>query len=354
MIPSNKAIILLLSIVLLSWNNAACQQVSKELDLNSLIKPVDKENVFRDPHYYNWGSSIIKGVDNKYHLFYSRWPRELGFGAWLTHSEIAHAVSDFPAGPYHYVETALKSRGGKAWDAITAHNPKIKFFEGKFYLYYISTNLGEATLNPSELLELVDKDLSNIRRNALRRNQRTGVAVANSINGPWERMNKPLIEPSGPITTLTVNPAITQGPDGRYFLIVKGDKPNETKFIRNQAMAIGNSPTGPFEMQAKPVIGDLDTEDVSLWYSKSDRLFYAIFHAHTHIGLISSADGINWDKAQNYNVTEKSISFSDNTTLKPDRMERPFVYLVNDVPKVLCLSIKKGDDSYIVLVPLDK
>lgn len=354
MISLKKTIIFLLIIIPLSWNNAICQQVSKEIDLNRLIKQVDKENVFSDPDYFNWGSSIIKGIDNKYHLFYSRWPRELGFGAWLTHSEIAHAVSDFPAGPYHYIETVLKSRGGTAWDAITVHNPKIKFFEGKYYLYYISTNLGETILSPPELLDLIDKDLSNVRRNVIRRNQRTGVAVSSSINGPWERMNKPIIEPSGPITTLTVNPAITQGPDGRYFLIVKGDKPNETRFIRNQAMAIGNSPTGPFEMQPKPVIGDLDTEDVSLWYSKTDQLFYAVFHAHTHIGLICSADGINWEKATNYLVTEKKIEFKDNSFLEPDRMERPFVYLANDVPTVLCLSIMKGDDSYIVLVPLDK
>ncbi|MBT7093458.1 MAG: hypothetical protein HN936_09440, partial [Bacteroidetes bacterium] len=63
----------------------------------------------------------------------------------------------------------------------------------------------------------------------LRPNQRTGVAVSSSLSGPWTRMEQPLIEPSGPITTLTVNPAITQGKDGKYYLVVKGDKPNEER-----------------------------------------------------------------------------------------------------------------------------
>ena len=39
---------------------------------------------------------------------------------------------------------------------------------------------------------------------------KTGVAVAPTINGPWTRMDQPLIEPSGPIPTLTVNPAIAR------------------------------------------------------------------------------------------------------------------------------------------------
>ncbi len=347
-------IFLLMFFVLFGSQNVFSQSHSKPLDLGSLIQRVEEINIFRDSTYFNWGSSIVKGADNLYHLFYSRWKRSSGFGAWLTNSEIAHAVSKNPAGPYKYVATAMTGRGGNSWDAVTAHNPKIKFFEGKYYLYYIATNLGDVVLSPLELLELAGKDLKNEKRNALRRNQRTGVAVSNSLNGPWERLDTPLIEPSGPITTLTVNPAITQGPDKRYYLIIKGDKPNETQFIRNQAMAIADSPAGPFTIQPKPVIGDLDTEDVSLWYSPTDKLFYAIFHAHTYIGLISSADGINWQKAKNDRVTDRNIKFANGTSMMADRMERPFVFLEANNPKVLCLSIKKGNDTFIVLVPLVK
>ncbi|WP_218939732.1 glycoside hydrolase family protein [Lutibacter citreus] len=342
-----------LFILLICYSVCAVSQEKKDnLNINKMIKPLKKEGVFRDAVYYNWGGSIIKGEDGKYHLFYSRWKREYTFNGWLTFSEIAHAISNTPAGPWEFKETVLKGRGNGYWDAITAHNPKIKYFEGKYYLYYIATNLGSKPHTHQDLIYLSTKSLKNKDRGTLRENQRTGVAVSNSINGPWKRMERALLEPSGPIATITVNPAIDKGKDGNYYLIVKGDKPNETRFIRNQAIAISKSPVGPFEIQPNPVIGNLDTEDVSMWYNQKGAMFYAVFHAHTFIGLMTSIDGLNWAKAQNYNITNKKIVLENGSFLIPNRMERPFIYLENNNPNVLCLAIKKGDDSYTIFIPL--
>ena len=94
------------------------------------ILPAPIGGGYEDPDYWVWGSSVIKGEDGKYHLFYSRWPKKYNFTAWLTHSEIAHAIADHPAGPYTFIEIAMQSHGGNYWDAITAHNPKIKYFDG--------------------------------------------------------------------------------------------------------------------------------------------------------------------------------------------------------------------------------
>ncbi|GAF05675.1 glycoside hydrolase family protein [Saccharicrinis fermentans] len=313
---------------------------------------LSQAGIFRDSNYYNWGGSIIKDNEGLYHLFYSRWKRENTFAGWLTSSEIAHAVSYHATGPWEYKETVLRGRGNGYWDGITAHNPKIKYFEGKYYLYYIATNGGDKEYTNEDLYISKTKGLDTNVKNILRANQRTGVAVSNSLNGPWTRRDAPLIEPSGPITTLTVNPAIAKGKDGSYYLIVKGDKPNEKRFIRNQAIAISKTPEGPFVMQANPVIGDLDTEDVSMWYSERDSRFYAVFHAHTFIGLMVSEDGLNWRKAKKYKITDKKIRMEDGSMFIPGRMERPFIYIENGEPNVLCLAIKKGDDSYTVFLSL--
>jgi len=316
------------------------------------LQSISNENILKTEGFYNWGSSIIKGKDGKYHLFYSRWKKEYKFTGWLTHSEIAHAVSKNPAGPWKYKETVLKGRGKAHWDAITAHNPKIKYFSGKYYLYYIATNLGEKKYTENDLIETAHTGYSHPNWKILRPNQRTGVAVAKSLNGPWKRMDQPLIEPSGPISTLTVNPAITKGKDGKFYLIVKGDKPNEKRFIRNQAIAISDSPTGPFEMQPKPVIDFLDTEDMSLWYDAKRDYFYGVFHAHSFIGMVSSPDGINWKKAVEYVLLPKSVPLKAGGTLSPDRLERPFIYTENGNPTVLSLAVKKGDDSYSIFIPI--
>ena len=112
------------------------------------------------------------------------------------------------------------------------------------------------------------------------------------------------------------------------------------------------SPTGPFQVQDKPVIDYLDTEDASLWYDEAGKRFYAIFHAHDHIGLITSTDGLNWEKAEHYEVMQKLLHTSDGRRIEPDRMERPFVYVEDGKPKVLSLAVKNGEDSYSVFVPL--
>ncbi|PWJ58264.1 hypothetical protein CLV98_104122 [Dyadobacter jejuensis] len=318
------------------------------------ITDIDDTNIFRTKDYYNWCGSIVKSEDGLYHMFYSRWPKATKFTGWLLYSEVAHAVSTTPSGPWEYKETVLKGRGAGHWDAITAHNPKIKFFEGKYYLYYISTNMGDRAYSEDELMEISHKGYTHPKWGILRPNQRTGVAVATSLEGPWERFDAPLIEPSGPIATLTVNPAIDRGRDGRYYLIIKGDKPNETKFIRNQAMAISDSPLGPFVIQPKPVIDYIDTEDMSLWYDQKRNKYFGIFHAHKFIGLVSSDDGIHWEKAQEYEVMPKKINRKDGTTMVPDRLERPFVYREDGDLQVLGLACKLGDDSFIITIPINE
>jgi len=339
---------ILLLIPLLSF----AQKGEDDLYLYDNFESISEENIFKTEGYYNWGTSIIKDKKGKYHLFYSRWKKEYGFTGWLTHSEIAHAISKSPSGPWKFKETVLKGKGEGNWDAITAHNPKIKYFEGKYYLYYISTHMGKKSISEKELIETAKTGYSHSNWKILRPNQRTGVAVSYSINGPWTRMNQPLIEPSGPITTLTVNPAIDRGKDGRYYLIVKGDKPNEKRFIRNQAMAVSDDPTGPFIIQEKPVIDYIDTEDMSMWYDESRDRFYGVFHSHGFIGMVTSDDGIHWKKANEYVLMQKKITLKDGSVLIPDRLERPFIYHENGKPKVLSLAARKGDESYSIFIPI--
>ncbi|QZE12768.1 glycoside hydrolase family protein [Halosquirtibacter laminarini] len=329
----------------------AKQLPSDDLNLNVCIGKIKKKNLLVTKGYFNWGGSIIKGEDNRYHLFYSRWPNN--FYGWLVESEVAHAVSDSPSGPWVYQETVLNGRGKGYWDAVTVHNPKIKYFEGKYYLYYISTNAPNVDYNMKMLRATNGKSTSTCAlRNTLRVNQRTGVAVATSLSEPWVRQDKPLIEPSGPISTLTVNPAISRGADGKYYLIVKGDKPNDKNFVRNQAIAVSESPAGPFVMQKNPVIDNQDTEDMSLWYDVKRSLFYGIFHAHTYLGLVVSDNGLDWQKSKYEVVLKKDDIKSHGAPDIPRRMERPFVYVEGSTPKTLLTSVFVGDRSYIVTIPL--
>lgn len=335
---------------------AFSQQID-HLNITNKIQPITEDNIFRDTDYFNWCSSIIKGEDGKYHLIYSRWERSIGFGAWLTGSKIAHAVADAPEGPYRYVNTIidLDQQIHKSGQLITAHNPKIKYFDGKYYLYFISTHL-DRDITRDELNQTANVAYEHPNWKPLRENQRTYVATSNGIDGQWVINPNPILEPSGPITTLVVNPAITKGGDRRFYMIVKGDKPGTTKFERNQAIAVSNFPDKEFIIQSKPVIEEWDTEDVSMWYDIDQKRYYAIFHAHTYIGLMTSLNGVDWSKAANFEIMKKRIEHQNRAPISPDRMERPYVFIENNIPSVLSLAVKTNnnniEDTYIVTIPL--
>ena len=126
---------------------------------------------------------------------------------------------------------------------------------------------------------------------------------------------------SGPITQITCNPAVTQRPDGGYIMIIRGDKPDvefangkwpdQGELIRSQAIALSSTPEGPWEIQPKPAVGNLNSEDPAIWYDVKRKRYYGIYHAFGYMGMITSLDGINWEKAKHYKVLDKAIKKAD-------------------------------------------
>jgi hypothetical protein len=72
-----------------------------------------------------------------------------------------------------------------------------------------------------------------------------------------------------------------------------------------------------------------------------------------YIGLITSADGYHWQKAQQSTAAKKEICFDDGSTLIPQRMERPFVLTdERGQPGLLFVAVYRGRDSFNVALPL--
>ena len=339
-----------LRVTAVSAKQSSPSALTDDLNLAAMVQPVSKVNIFGQKDWYVWCGDAIRGEDGKYHMFYARWPKKYGFTCWLTHSEIAHAVAENPAGPYRHLETVLRG-SGSGWDAWSLYNAKIKRFGEKYYLYYSASS---DVIPADKLVETARIGYKAPLWMPLRNAQRSGVAVAGSLSGPWKRSVTPCVEPAGPITKLTVNPGVCEGPDGKYYMIIKGDKPGSRK--RNQAIAIADTPEGPFVVQPKPAIEKFDTEDASIWYDKVRRRFYAIYHAHTHIGMITSVDGLNWTAAKHRVVLTKTIKRSDSKSpLKTRRLERPGVLFDADgQPLALLVACMVGKETFNLQVPLEK
>lgn len=330
-----------------------------DLDLHSMIELVPAKAKFIDEDFYIWGGSMVRDSDGICHLFYSRWPRELGHMAWVTHSEVAHAVSDDPLGPYRFVDVALPARGKQLWDGLCTHNPTVHEFDGKYYLYHMgNTGDGHAT-----------KKLNPIHRN----NQRIGVAVADHPNGPWKRFDEPLIDisedESASDALMVSNPSILRRDDGMFVLIYKAVGMNGRIPFGGPVVhlaATSQSPTGPFRKQNKPLFTapgvDFPAEDPYIWFQ--DGMCWAIVNDHKghfngtgsdSLALFQSVDGLEWEPANSPLVTKRIIPWADGTQQPVHRLERPQLYLEDGKPAVLFCAAEETKEklhSFNVHLPL--
>jgi hypothetical protein len=329
------------------------------LDLAALVRPIPSTAVFFDPGFDVWCGTSVRGDDGKCHLFYSRWPRELTHQAWVTNSEIAHAIADSPFGPYKPVGVILPARGREFWDGSCTHNPTVLRSGGKYYLYYMG-NTGDG---------IVQHPLNWTHRN----HQRIGVAVADKPEGPWQRSDKPLIDvsddPHAPDALMVSNPAVCQRPDGTFLMIYKGvgkeDKlPGGGPVVH--LAATSDSPTGPFTKRLKPIFTKagvrFPAEDPFVWY-EGDR-YYAIVEdtagyftgAGYSLAFFESPDGFDWIPANHPLVTSpKLLKWADGKDHMLTALERPQLFFEGGQPiALLCAAANRADrdNSFNIQIPL--
>lgn len=334
------------------------------LDFTSLIQPVPLGARLEDPEYYIWCSSMVRDEEGVCHLYYSRWPRELGHYAWVTHSEIAYAVADDPIGPYRHVEVVLPSRGNDHWDGICTHNPTIHYFDGKYYLYYMGLRASDEFRT--------DISMEDPAWWTYRNSQRIGVAVADHPSGPWNRLDKPCIDvssdPTAPDSLLVSNPAITQMPDGNYLMIYKAVGRELCPPFGGPVVhlaAVGKSPTGPFEKRMQPIFtakgDDFPAEDPYIWFHEPHDCYYAIVKdmngsftgCGRSLALFYSRDSHLWEPAPNVLVSDLQLRWANGRVERMANLERPQLWLQKNSPKVLFLAAAYDlNHSFNVHLPL--
>lgn len=349
-------------IPLLVFNLFSCSPTHStepgKLNLAAMLQSVPKTARFIDNEWFIWGGSLVKSEkDGTYHLYYSRWPKELGMSAWVTHSEIAHAVSDSPFGPFTFKDVSLPFRGREFWDGAVTHNPTIHFFKGKYYLYYMGT-----TGSPEAENQYWEH----------RNKQQIGVAIADNPGGPWKRFDKPIISVSSDAMAhdalLVSNPSVTEMPDGRFLMVYKAAAKKLPMPMSGPVVhltAIANNPSGPFEKQMQPVFTAKDSkfpaEDPFVWFDKN--CYYAIVKdmhgAFTDAGrslvLFYSLNGLDWELAEHPLVSKLEIHWQGDSVQKVMALERPQLFLEDGKPMaLLCAVNETKEHSFNVQIPLNK
>ncbi|RZJ80324.1 MAG: hypothetical protein EOO20_26085, partial [Chryseobacterium sp.] len=252
------------------------------------LKPIGRRLELED--YYVWCNSPIEAADGKIHLFFSRWKAAKKMSGWINGSEIAHAVAANAESEFEVTGTILQARGPGFWDATTCHNPLIKTFNGRYYLYYMGNSNGKTNT------------------------KRIGIAVSDSLYGPWERSAEPILLPGDAGAWddhCTTNPAVIQDSKGKYRLYYKSWNTQEyeqaTGTIRGNrkyGLAIGDTPEGPFvKYDDNPVIdfsargNNAQFEDAFIWHQDNRYQIIARdmgFYDHESGLLLKSKNGIKW------------------------------------------------------------
>lgn len=294
---------------------------------------------FESEGYWVWGSSIVKGEDGKYHMFVSRFPKSLPFHpGWMIASEIVHATSDTPEGPYKFSDIALPARGAQYWDGRSTHNPRILKYENKYYLIYMGSTHPFA--NPTYEQLTLDSPWCTIGRS----NKRIGLAAADSPYGPWKRFDEPILKtkPNTFYSFLVSNPSPIIQEDGSVMMIFKGRTYIGDNKFSDMALGMAYAPSieGPYKVlnDDQPIFqvnGQGEAEDPFLW--KDNKGYHAIFKDHVSKftgeqggGVMAhSKDGIRWTVDKDPKAYSRTVEWEDGKVEMQGQLERPFLLFEN-------------------------
>ncbi|OON97108.1 MAG: hypothetical protein ATN31_08710 [Candidatus Epulonipiscioides saccharophilum] len=339
-------------------------ELSTEIESDFCKNLIGLNRILEAPYYRIWGCSPIWGEDGKVHMYYARWIHKYAKPiGWLISAEIAHAVSDTPEGPFEFVETILEGRGGDHWDSWAVSNPSIYKHGDQYILLYMGTSGSNTGITRDEFLDQPEEVQEEIKQKLLR-TKRIGMAVSNSVNGPWTRISdeKPLIEagPKGSWDEVcNTNPAMIITPQGQYYLYYKGWQEG-TVTNRKYGLAIADKLEGPYKKyEGNPVIDFsylapwIQCEDAYMWYEngtyKSIMRGMGVFGSLEDGVYLTSKDGIHWNDHSPQLAYKRSYEYFPEEAeplFRPikGRFERPQILFNPDTgkPDYLYCSLRGG------------
>jgi len=330
----------------------------KDIFLNELFYPASENNGFSMDGYWIWCGSVIKGEDGRYHMFASRWKKHLPMHpGWLLESEIVRASSDTPDGVFRFEEVVLPARGAEYWDGRSTHNPHIIKYRDKYVLYYMGTTHPFRDVREGEKVSTSDGAVI-----CARANKRIGVAVSDSVFGPWERYNEPVLDTRTEFfdNFLVSNPAPCVTPEGKILLIYKARSYAERpypEFLHGKMLFGAATADAPWEKHTpildKPLFdgAGYEVEDPFVWYENGK---YNLMAKDMNGGICGeklsgvyavSDDGIKWDFSIGKLFYSRRLLFENGEEKELGNMERPFLLFEDGKPVCAYFAVSDGREG---------
>ena len=313
------------------------------------FEPAHTVHGFQMDGYWVWCGSAIRADDGIYHLFAARWPKSYPFfEGYISHSHIVRATSPTPEGPYEFQEVVLPARGEEFWDGQMTHNPQIVRYHDRYYLFYIGATYPGRQPSPEEHLDWVE----HTRKRAYA-SIRIGVATSDSLEGPWQRRNDPILlpRPGKWDGTVVTNPAVCIRPDGGVYLYYRSNTPDGLRI----GVASADNPTGPYTRVSDDPVLRFErgyVEDPFVWYNGSEYELIAKditgeICGEVHAGIHAvSPDGVRWQLTDPPKAYSREVEWEDGSRTVQGSLERPQLLFHEGRPTHLFAATADGPGGF--------
>lgn len=314
------------------------------------IQPAPRTGGFRMEDYWVWCGSVVPDDHGQFHMFAARWPRHLPFfDGYKLYSEVVHATSPTPAGPYQFESVVLPARGSQFWDGRMTHNPTIHRYGSQYLLFYIGATFEGDAASAEEL-----RAGTTSQPNHSYRTIRIGLATADSPWGPWTRPDAPCLDirPGRWDGSIVTNPAPCVLEDGRILLYYRSNTPRGLRIGATMARELG----APFlRIADEPVLrfdGDNFVEDPYVW--QHDGAFELIAKdikggicGEVHGGIHArSTDGLSWQLCDPPKAYSRTLRWDDGSTTTQGCVERPQLLFRDGKPRYLFAATGDGPGGF--------
>jgi len=312
------------------------RDINTTFDLPAMLHPAPVGGGFAMDDYWVWCGSVIRGDDGRYHMFASRWSKDVGMVNWATNSRIVRAVSDVPEGPYTFEEELFADRDPAAFDGRVMHNPAIKKCGSTYVLFYTGATFDGPTPTAAD-----PEPQTGDRWQQAWHAKRIGLATAPSVFGPWTRRDQPIlnVRPDHWDAVITSNAAPFVHEDGRTLLLYKSTESRHEadgafrgRFRLGAAWA--DHYQGPYRrLTDEPALRfdhpDAHVEDPFCWhdgqrYRAIMKDMTGVIGGEAQAGIAAeSDDGAHWRLSDPVRAYSRRIPWSDGTVTRPAKFERP-------------------------------